>query len=198
MATTVYAPPTASPAVHRAERDSTGLAVLLFIASEAMIFFAFFSAYFYLRGESATWPPSPHLERPELALVTLNTVLLLVSSATMHRATAGIRRGAVGQMMAGLAATLGLGTTFLLIQGWEYAHLGFSIRDGVFGSTFYALTSFHAFHVLIGLALLALLLNRGRKGRITPSRHQAVENVGYYWHFVDAVWVTLYLTVYVL
>src|SRR5690606_12876023 len=139
------APPTTSPTVRPAERDSTGLAVLLFIASEAMIFFAFFSAYFYLRGESATWPPSPHLERPELTIVTINTVLLLVSSLTMHWATVGIRRGDVPQLVRGLALTLGLGVAFLTLQAVEYGHLTFSIRDGVFGSTFYALTSFHAF-----------------------------------------------------
>lgn len=187
----------AADAHHQTHRDSSGLAVMLFIVTEAMLFAAFFAAYFYLRGESPAWPPVAGIERPELPLVSFNTAILLISSVTMHWAALAIKRGEVSKLITGLRATLGLGVTFILIQAWEYAHLHFSIRDGVFGSTFYTLTGFHGAHVLVGLGLIAMVLNRALRGKVTPDRHTAVETVGYYWHFVDAVWLTLFLTVYV-
>ena len=181
-----------------AERRMLLLGVRLFILSEVMLFGAFFTAYFVLRAEAPAWPPLPDLERPELPLVGFNTLLLISSSVTMQWAVTRIGRGDAPGFKRGLLATLLLGTVFLAIQGYEFANNGFGISDGVFGSTFYTLTSFHGAHVLGGLLLMAVLANRARLGLVTREHHTAVEGVSYYWHFVDVVWVVLFLTVYVL
>jgi cytochrome c oxidase subunit 3 len=181
-----------------AERRMLLLGVRLFILSEVMLFGAFFTAYFVLRAEAPAWPPLPDLERPELPLVGFNTLLLLSSSVTMQWAVTRIGRGDAAGFKRGLLATLMLGTVFLAIQGYEFASNGFGISDGVFGSTFYSLTGFHGAHVLGGLLLMGVVANRARLGLVTRDHHTAVEGVSYYWHFVDVVWVVLFLTVYVL
>ena len=181
-----------------AERRMLLLGVRLFILSEVMLFGAFFTAYFVLRAQAPSWPPLPDLERPELPLVGFNTLLLLSSSVTMQWAVTRIGRGDAAGFKRGLLATLMLGTVFLAIQGYEFASNGFGISDGVFGSTFYTLTSFHGAHVLGGLLLMGVIANRARLGLVTREHHTAVEGVSYYWHFVDVVWVVLFLTVYVL
>ena len=181
-----------------AERRMLLLGVRLFILSEVMLFGAFFTAYFVLRAQAPAWPPLPDLERPELPLVGFNTLLLLSSSVTMQWAVTRIGRGDAAGFKRGLLATLMLGTVFLAIQGYEFVSNGFGISDGVFGSTFYTLTSFHGAHVLGGLLLMGVLANRARLGLVTREHHTAVEGVSYYWHFVDVVWVVLFLTVYVL
>lgn len=187
----------AHPAYER-EAAAVRLGVLVFIISEAMLFAGFFAAYFGLRGISATWPPTPEIRRPELPLVALNTLFLLTSSVTLQWAIGRIRAGDRGGLVRGVAATLALGTLFLAIQAFEFSRNGFGISDGVFGSTFYTLTGFHGAHVAAGLAILAAVLRRARRGLVTPERHVAVEAASYYWHFVDAVWLVLFTTVYVL
>ena len=164
----------------------------LFIVSEAMLFAAFFAAYFYLRGESLHWPPQAAFARPELALVSANTLLLLASSLTLQRAHGG---GLAWRRW--LGATIALGSVFLVVQGIEYSRNAFTVADGVFGSTFYTLTSFHGAHVAIGLLVLAAMLQRARRGFLAPDS-AAFAAASYYWHFVDAVWLFLFTTVYVL
>jgi cytochrome c oxidase subunit 3 len=113
----------------------------------------------------------------------------------------GTRRIAAGDpagLRRGLAITIALGAVFLVIQAYEFATNGFGISDGIFGSTFYILTGFHGAHVLAGLLLISAVANRARLGLISAERHTAVEAVGYYWHFVDVVWVCLFLSLYVL
>lgn len=166
--------------------------MLLFIVSEVMLFAAFFAAYFFLRGASATWPPQHSLERPELGLVGVNTALLVASSVTLQLAHAGGRG-----WRRWLSVTAALGLAFLVIQGVEFSRNAFSMADGVFGSTFYTLTSFHGLHVAIGLLLLGSMLLRARRGFVTPAS-AAFAATSYYWHFVDLVWVFLFATVYVL
>jgi cytochrome c oxidase subunit 3 len=193
MTTTAHALETAGE-----QRRILLLGVRLFILSEVMLFGAFFTAYFVLRAQAPAWPPQPELERPELALVALNTLLLLSSSVTMQWGVTRIGRGDLAGLRRGLLATLVLGAVFLTIQAYEFATNGFGIADGVFGSTFYTLTGFHGAHVLGGLLLMGVVANRIRLGLVSHERHTAVEAVSYYWHFVDAVWVMLFLTVYVL
>lgn len=185
-------------AAYRDEAATIKLGVLVFILSEAMLFAAFFAAYFLLRGESVTWPPTPELHRPELPLVALNTLFLLTSSLTLQRAIGRVRAGDAAGLVRGVAATLLLGTVFLAIQAFEFSRNGFSVADGVFGSTFYTLTGFHGAHVAGGLVVLAAVLRRATRGLVTAERHVAVETASYYWHFVDAVWLVLFTTVYVL
>lgn len=182
----------------RAERGTLLLGVRLFILSEMMLFGALFAAYFVLRYQAPAWPPQAELERPELPLVAFNTALLLSSSVTMQWAVSRIARGDGAGLRRGLGLTLVLGTIFLFVQAYEFTSNGFGISDGVFGSTFYTLTGFHGAHVLAGLLIIGAVANRARLGLVDQARHTAVEAASYYWHFVDAVWVLLFLTVYVL
>lgn len=199
---TPLAPAQAAHAAHpgdaAAERTTLLLGVRLFILSEVMLFGAFFTAYFVLRFQAPRWPPQGDVERPELLLVGFNTLLLMASSVTMQWATRRIARGDAHGLRRGLAATLLLGAAFLVIQGYEFATNGFGFADGVFGSTFYALTGFHGAHVLAGILIIGAVANRARLGLVDESHHTALEAAGLYWHFVDAVWVFLFVTVYVL
>jgi len=181
-----------------AARSNMLLAVKLAIRSEIMLFGALFAAYFVIRGESAGWPPSGHLERPELLLPGLNSILLISSSATMQWAVRSARVGDRSRILRWLVLTLLLGGAFLLIQGYEFSSNGFGLDAGVFGSTFYILTGFHGTHVLAGLILIAIVANRARRGLVSAEHHTAVEGTSYYWHFVDAVWLFLFSTLYVI
>lgn len=182
-----------------AGRNNFLLGVKLGILSEVMLFGALFVAYFVVRADAGTWPPPDlHLERPELILPGLNTLLLVSSSVTMQLAVWAAPRGDRGRLLRWMGLTLLLGAIFLCIQGYEFATNGFEMRDGTFGSTFYTLTGFHGAHVLAGLVVIAIVFNRARLGFVTAERHTAVEAVSYYWHFVDVVWLFLFSTLYVL
>ncbi len=180
--------------------DRTTLGVLLFIITEAMLFGAFFTSYFFLRvvAGDGPWPPEG-LELPK-AVAGVNTLILVSSSFTVHWALESIRKGNRRAMMMGLATTWLLGATFLFIQINEYVHLGFSIRDGSFGTIFYGLTGLHGAHVFVGLTLLAFANIRGWRGHFGPEgkNHLGVELPGIYWHFVDVMWVIVFATVYIL
>jgi cytochrome c oxidase subunit 3 len=181
-----------------AARGNMLLAVKLAILSEVMLFGALFAAYFVIRGESSGWPPSGHLERPELLLPGLNSILLVSSSATMQWAVRSARVGDRSRILRWLSLTLLLGGIFLLIQGYEFSTNGFGLDAGVFGSTFYILTGFHGAHVFAGLVLIAIVANRARRGLVSAEHHTALEGTSYYWHFVDVVWLLLFSTLYVL
>ena len=181
-----------------AARGNMLLGVKLGILSEVMLFGALFAAYFVIRGESRGWPPVPGLERPELLLPGLNTLLLVSSSGTMQWAVRAARSGDQSRIVRWLGLTLLLGGVFIVVQGYEFATNGFGLDAGVFGSTFYILTGFHGAHVLAGLGLIAIVANRARRGLVSAERHTAVEAASYYWHFVDAVWVFLFSTLYLL
>jgi cytochrome c oxidase subunit III len=181
-----------------ASRSNMLLAVKLAILSEIMLFGALFAAYFVIRGESAGWPPTGHLERPELLLPGLNSILLIASSVTMQLAVRGAGVGDRSRILRWLGLTLLLGGVFLLVQGYEFSSNGFGLDAGVFGSTFYILTGFHGAHVLAGLVLIAIVANRARLGLVSAEHHTALEGTSYYWHFVDVVWLFLFSTLYVL
>lgn len=181
-----------------AARSNMLLAVKLAILSEVMLFGALFAAYFVIRGESPGWPPSGQLERPELLLPGLNSFLLISSSVTMQLGVRGARVGDRSRILRWLGLTLLLGGIFLLIQGYEFSSNGFGLDAGVFGSTFYILTGFHGAHVFAGLVLIAIVANRARLGLVSAEHHTAIEGTSYYWHFVDAVWLFLFSTLYVL
>jgi cytochrome c oxidase subunit 3 len=189
------------PEAHQSSRiDRQTLGILLFIVSEVMLFGAFFASYFFLRVvvNPPAWPPAP-FELP-VAVAGMNTAILFSSSFTVHYALEAIRRGNRNGMKLGLAATWLLGATFLFIQLNEYVHIGFSARDGAFGSIFYSLTGLHGAHVFVGLALLTFANIRAWRGHFGPEaeNHLGVEVVGIYWHFVDVMWLIVFTTVYVL
>jgi cytochrome c oxidase subunit III len=189
------------PEAHQSSRiDRQTLGILLFIVSEVMLFGAFFASYFFLRVvvSPPEWPPAP-FELP-VAVAGMNTAILFSSSFTVHYALESIRRGNRNGMKLGLAATWLLGTTFLFIQLNEYVHIGFSARDGAFGTIFYGLTGLHGAHVFVGLVLLSFANIRAWRGHFgpEPNDHLGVEVPGIYWHFVDVMWLIVFTTVYVL
>jgi cytochrome c oxidase subunit 3 len=194
---TAHAPPAAHGEDAAAARSNMLLAVKLAILSEVMLFGALFAAYFVIRGESSGWPPLERLERPELLLPGLNSILLVSSSVTMQWAVRAARSGVRSRILRWLGLTLLLGGIFILIQGYEFATNGFGLDAGVFGSTFYILTGFHGAHVLAGLCLIGIIANRARRGLVSAEHHTAVEGTSYYWHFVDVVWLFLFSTLYV-
>jgi cytochrome c oxidase subunit 3 len=187
------------PLAHQSSRVSAPvLGIFLFIASEVMLFGAFFTAYFFVRvvNEVDAWPPEGfHLP---VFVAGVNTAILVTSSFTIHWALQSIKRGSRAGLQAGLVLTLALGTTFLLTQMLEYSRIGFAPRDGAFGSSFYGLTGLHGAHVFVGLVLLSVATVRAFRGHFSAAHHHGVEIPGIYWHFVDVMWIVVYATVYIL
>ncbi len=189
------------PVANRSSRiDSMTLGMLLFIGSEAMLFGSFFTAYFFVRVVNPSapthWPPAP-FQFP-IFVAGVNTVILVTSSFTMHWALQSVKRGNRAGLKAGLVSTIALGLAFLLTQAIEYAHVGFNTGDGAFASAFFGLTGLHGAHVFIGLTLLTVAAVRAFRGHYTPEHHHGVELPGIYWHFVDVMWIVVYVTVYLL
>jgi cytochrome c oxidase subunit 3 len=171
--------------------------MLLFIASEIMVFGSFFTAYFFIRVvNNAAWPPAGD-ELPKF-VAGVNTAILVTSSFTMHWATQSIKRGHRAGLQAGMVLTLALGLCFLLTQAREYSRIGFAPHDNAFGTVFYGLTGLHGAHVVIGLTLLTMVTIRSFRGHFSPEHHHGVEIPGIYWHFVDVMWIIVYTTVYIL
>jgi cytochrome c oxidase subunit 3 len=133
-------------------------------------------------------------------LPTINTALLLTSGVTLTVAHHALREGHRGKTIAFMWLTVLLGATFLVVQGYEYFHaytdLNLKLSSGVFGSTFFMLTGFHGFHVFVGMLMLFFITLRLQKGHFTADRHCGFEGAAWYWHFVDVVWLGLYILVY--
>ncbi|HWH14492.1 MAG TPA: heme-copper oxidase subunit III [Miltoncostaeaceae bacterium] len=198
-------PGTPSSTSRGAKMSQGLLAMILFIGSEAMLFASFFVAYFMIRFNIAEndWPPvqdpatGERFELPVL-LTGVNTAFLVFSSFTIwwaeHRLKHGDRRG----LERGLVVTMLLGLTFLLIQVNEYIHLGFTPKDQAFSAAFYTLTGFHGLHVFVGLCLLLICYLRIKRAHeFTPTWSTPLVAASLYWHFVDVVWVLLYVLVYI-
>jgi len=177
--------------------DARVLGMLLFIASEIMLFGSFFTAYFFIRVSGTDPWPLPPFELP-VFVAGVNTAILVTSSFTMHWALQSIKRGNRSGLQAGLALTFFMGLAFLLTQATEYARVGFAPHDGAFGTIFYCLTGLHGAHVFVGLTILAFVTIRAFRGHFSPSHHHGVEIGGIYWHFVDVMWIVVYSTIYIL
>ncbi len=175
------------------------LGMTIFIGSEIMLFASFFTAYFIARSNAVQWPPifegGQIFEVPKL-ITAVNTSILVFSSFTVwwaeKRLAAGDRQG----LIRGLMVTIMLGATFLVIQINEYVHLGFTPQDQMFGTVFYTLTGLHGAHVFVGLTALTFSLNRARRGEFSHGNAGPLTAASIYWHFVDVVWVFLYVMVY--
>jgi cytochrome c oxidase subunit 3 len=196
-----------------------------FIFSEVMFFAAFFGALFYTRmisvpelgffsdthsflwsGFKESWPArtgpeaAPYTPMGAIGLPAINTALLLSSGATLTWAHWGLMENKRGQLKLGLLFTVMLGTLFLTLQAVEYHHswteLGLKMSSGAYGATFYMLTGFHGMHVLVGTIMLATMLVRTMRGHFTPEHHFGFEAAAWYWHFVDVVWLILFVFVY--
>lgn len=195
-----------------------------FIFSEVMFFFAFFGVLFYVRvlavpslgsgdnhsllwpGFSAAWPTAGPGAKGSFTpmeawgIPAINTLILLSSGATLTWAHWGLLQERRRQAILGLALTLALGITFLTLQAHEYAHawseLGLRLSSGIYGSTFYMLTGFHGLHVTIGAIMLTVMLGRVLAGHFNAEHHFGFEAAAWYWHFVDVVWLVLFVVVY--
>jgi cytochrome c oxidase subunit III len=194
-----------------------------FIFSEVMFFVAFFGALFYARvlsvpelasesqsmlwkGFSDAWPTAGPGAKDMFHTVSawgipaINTALLLSSGVTLTIAHWGMIANKRSQLIWGLAATIVLGLVFLGFQAYEYHHayteMNLKMTSGIYGSTFYMLTGFHGFHVTLGATMLIVIFVRVLKGHFTAERHFAFEAVAWYWHFVDVVWLGLFVVVY--
>jgi cytochrome c oxidase subunit 3 len=187
------------PEANRSSRvEPQLLGMLLFIISEIMVFGAFFTAYFFIRVVAGDgWFPLQGHELP-VAIAGVNTAILVSSSFTLHWAEHSIKKGNRRGLQAGMLATFLLGCTFLFIQINEYIHIGFSPQDHAQGSVFYGLTGLHGAHVFIGLTLLAMVVVRSFRGHFSAEQHRGVEIPGIYWHFVDVMWIIVYVSIYIL
>jgi cytochrome c oxidase subunit 3 len=188
------------PAANVSSRvDARLLGIYLFIASEIMLFGSFFTALFFSRVivPHDSWPP-PGFELP-VYLAFLNTIILVTSSFSMHWALQSIKRNHRAGLIAGLSLTFLLGLTFLSIQIREYTRIGFAPQESAFASSFFGLTGLHGAHVFVGLNLLLYALVRSIRGHYGPKAHDhlGVEIPGIYWHFVDVMWIVVYVTVYI-
>jgi cytochrome c oxidase subunit 3 len=181
----------------------------LFIASEVMFFAAFFWAYFdaslfvdqanMLARVDATggqWPPVGIETFDPFHLPFMNTLILLLSGCTVTWAHHALLQGNRKGLIQGLWLTVLLGIAFSCLQAYEYSHAAFGFTDGVYASTFYMATGFHGFHVIVGTIFLAVCLVRSYKGHFSPSQHFGFEAAAWYWHFVDVVWLFLFISIY--
>jgi cytochrome c oxidase subunit III len=195
-----------------------------FIFSEVMFFGVFFGALFYTRalsvpdlaslehrellwpGFASHWPSAgPAFEETfspmgAWGLPAINTLLLLSSGVTVTIAHWALKEGKRAQLNWFMFFTIVLGVTFLGVQAYEYGHayaeLNLKLTTGVYGTTFFMLTGFHGFHVTVGAIMLTVILARCLKGHFKPDHHFAFEGVAWYWHFVDVVWLGLFIFVY--
>jgi cytochrome c oxidase subunit 3 len=176
------------------------LGMILFVTSEVMFFGALFGAYLAARGAATgrgePWPPAG--TELHLGLPIFLTVVLLTSSITVHKAMQRVKNGDLRGMERGLLVTIGLGLFFLGGQAVEYSLLDFSLGDHAFTTLFFMITGFHGLHVFIGVVILGVALITARRGRITPERHGHAEAAAFYWHFVDLVWIAVFVTLYLI
>jgi len=173
----------------------------LFIASEVMFFAAFFWAYFTAslfptEAIGGVWPPANIQPFDPFELPLLNTLILLTSGVTVTWAHHALREGDRNGTVLGLALTILLGASFTAVQAYEYSHAAFGFKDGIYPSTFFMATGFHGFHVIIGTIFLTVCFFRALLGHFKPNHHFGFEAAAWYWHFVDVVWLFLFICIY--
>jgi cytochrome c oxidase subunit 3 len=181
----------------------TGLkmGMILFIVSEVMFFVAFFWAFFHSSFNPSpaiggVWPPAFIVTLDPWQIPLLNTIILLSSGASVTWAHHSIVLGSKDQAIQALLVTVGLAVIFTGLQAYEYVTAPFSISDSVYGASFYMATGFHGFHVFIGTCFLTVCLFRVYFNHFTREHHFGFEAAAWYWHFVDVVWLFLFITIY--
>ncbi len=188
-----------------ARKQDVGLskvAILMFIGSEAILFGGLFSSYFYTMFPAEVWPPAGTPEHvPPLGLAVILSVFLLSSSATIHKAEAHLEEGNTGGLIKWLLFTVILGALFLGGQAREWVSLvseGFTITKNSYGTYFYLITGFHGSHVLVGLIWQIFVVLLAMGGKVGKEKHTVVKACGYYWHFVDVIWLLVLSIIYIL
>jgi cytochrome c oxidase subunit 3 len=169
---------------------------VVFLASELLLFGGLFAAYFTLRARTAEWPPAG--VELDTRLSGLATIILISSSFTFIAALRALSRGAFSRFVRWTCITMLLGAVFLSIQLYDWTHVDFEISSDAYGTMYFALTGFHGLHVVAGVLLMVVLLGRRAQGAYRDGTVDGPEAVGYYWHFVDVVWIALFATIYLL
>ncbi|MBC7522428.1 MAG: cytochrome c oxidase subunit 3 [Sandarakinorhabdus sp.] len=178
--------------------------MILFIASEVMFFVAWFWAFFNAslfpkmhEGIDGKWPPAGVEVLDPFVFPLLNTLILLLSGTTVTWAHHALIHGDRKGLKQGLLLTIILGMIFTSVQAFEYYHAEIAFSGNIYGSTFYMATGFHGFHVVVGTIFLMVCLARANRGDFTPQQHFGFEAAAWYWHFVDVVWLFLFVAIYV-
>jgi len=176
------------------------IGMVLFITSEVMFFVAFFWAFFHnalgFSTSTLQWPPAGITPLDAWELPFYNTVILLTSGGTVTRAHIYIEEGNNQKAAKWIFITAALGALFLGLQVYEYHHAAFKLTDGIYPSAFYLATGFHGFHVFVGTVFLLVCGVRAAKNQFSPHKHIGFQAAAWYWHFVDVVWLFLFVWVY--
>jgi cytochrome c oxidase subunit 3 len=183
-------------ALYQEVRGYRLLGFLLFLISDSILFSSFIFSYLYDRSASPTWPP-PGVERPDVYLIAVNSIVLFGSGVTMHLAMEAWKHAQRTRFVGFIIATILLGCTFLSGQIYEYAHLHDTWAGSTFGAFFFTLTGMHGFHVFIGVIFLITVLIQALRGTYTTQRYMGLTAATLYWHFVDVIWVALFFLFYV-
>ena len=181
---------------HGAHGDHTLTGFVIFLASESLIFLALFVGYAVFKSSAPLWLPAG-VEGLEVREPLINTVVLVSSSLVIWLAERALHRQRLGEFRAWWLLTMAMGTYFVIGQAIEWQHLPFGLASGVFGASFYLLTGFHGLHVLTGLALMAFFLVRSLRPGLVLPEGKGVMAVSLFWHFVDVIWVVLFVLTYV-
>nr|UZN44931.1 cytochrome c oxidase subunit III [Timanthes sp. f ZQH-2022] len=175
--------------------------MILFIVSEVFFFISFFWAFFHSSLSPSIelgtiWPPSGIQPFNPLQIPLLNTAILLASGITVTWAHHSLMEGNISQTTQGLSLTILLGIYFSILQAYEYIEAPFTIADASYGSSFFMATGFHGLHVIIGTTFLLVCLCRHACHHFSANHHFGFEAAAWYWHFVDVVWLFLYVSIY--
>ncbi len=190
--------PDREPGPRRPLLDNVRLAMLFLICGEVMFFGGLVSAFLVLRVTAAQWPP-PLQPRLPVGVTGVNTLVLLASSIAMVSASRALARDDTRTLVRRLLLAGGLGTAFLLVQGYEWIRLvsyGLTVWSGAYGTTFYTLIGTHAAHVVAAVAWVGVTAWLAARGRFAEGRTGALRACAIYWHFVVALWPVLYVAVY--
>lgn len=182
---------------------STGMrwGIILFITSEVFFFLSFFWAFFHSRLApnielGLSWPPNGITAFNPIQIPLLNTIILLSSGASITWAHHALIKNNYTQTIIRLIITITLGIYFTILQGYEYVEASFTIADSIYGSTFFMATGFHGLHVIIGTIFIIVSLIRYSRPHFSNIHHFGFEAAAWYWHFVDVVWLFLYISIY--
>jgi cytochrome c oxidase subunit 3 len=185
---------------HGREDTSSYVGIIVALASWGMMFASLFFAYAVIRTRAVAWPPlgSPRLPT---GIAWGSTAAIVASSVTFDRALASLRKGAAKRFEKLIAVTIFLGVTFLQLQFlvWSQVRgLGVYMSGGIYGSIFYGFTYLHAAHILVGLGVVGFIYRKARKGLYSPHNWFGVRSAAYFWHFVGAIWLVMFVTLFLI
>jgi cytochrome c oxidase subunit 3 len=186
-----------APMTHPRRSNTMQSTLLLVLSAEAVLFGMLVMTYLFLRNGGSTMQFS-HPKPFDIMIASLNTLILLASAVFAHNGQRAIIKDQVERLKTNLLLALALGTVFIAGQVFEFNHAGMHINDFAFGGVFFALISFHALHVLVGMTILGLNFARTRLGDFSARRHVAITMGTWFWYFVAAVWVILFTVLYLI